>query len=156
MLSAWIGIASAVGILFLGAVPAPVAAPGDCVLLGCKAAVDLPPSDSCAHRLVTWSIDIDPDAGGIKHGACHCPNQECAVKDPSCSISGVSVTVKVKDAANDIVVGGLNFGDSFTWSPGGTLSGCGNTNFEVLTVTGPGVSCQFVIIQRCRTCGYDC
>jgi hypothetical protein len=149
MVASWLGCLSALLILVIGAFDCDTP-PGDCVRYGCKAAVDLPPAASCAHGLVTWSIDIDPNAGGIKHGSCRCPALECVVENPDCAVSGVSVTVSVKNAANSIEVGGVNFGKSFTWSPGGTLSGCGNSNFEIITVTGPGVSCTFALTQSCR------
>jgi hypothetical protein len=120
-----------------------------CVADGCKAYVRLP--GVCAAGIISITNQI-----GTTDGACSCP-EVCTVLSNACQIQGtyqVSV-LPAHAAAVDIVVGGVNFGDSFTWAPSG-INGCGNSNFEIIMLTGVPGGCNFIIAHICETCMLDC
>ena len=72
-------------------------------------------------------------------------------------MENIGLLVTVVNAANSIEVAGFNFGGSYTWSPSDPIVGCGASNFAALTIVGPGgLSCNFTIALRCRTCEFGC
>jgi len=155
MVGSWL-MSFAVSLVVLG-LGMSVEAPA-CITLGCKAAMFIPPPTSCAHTYVDFTIVIDGGTS-ITHGFCGCPGGVCTEVKDTCSISGARVRVDVKPAhaaAVDITVGGVNFGNSFTWSPGDPISGCGNSNFEIISLTGVAGGCMFIFGLECRACSFAC
>lgn len=119
-----------------------------CAELGCLHSIGIP-TPTCSIGIVTFSQSL-----AINDGACGCPEHVCSVINNGCNISG-TYTVSIVDAqkpTHDLFVGGINFGDSYTWSPP-AISGCGNSNFEVIFLDG---TCQLVISLECVACNLSC
>jgi hypothetical protein len=106
---------------------------------------------------VELDIALDPIGFEVRHGQCAC-DPGCVVVDDGCIFSGIGVSINVKAVSRPafkLYDSGFDMGYEWVeYCPAN--SGCGNSAYEPVLVSGGVTQCFFGVQARCSGCNWGC